>query len=245
MIVNAVQAQAERSGAVVLAEGIETEEQRHRALAMGAVLGQGWLFGYPERLPDRPPPGRSRDIGFTRPPASDARTPFEAVRGGRTVREVAKDLLLPMSHHLEQHALTAAEPPVLLSAFQDGRHFTAGTAHRYERLAGRCAFVGALGVGLGHAPAPGVRGAHLAPDDPLAGEWVVTNVGPHFAAALIGRDLGDAQAAPGTDDRGRRFAFTVTHDRDVVLRSARTLLSRISAAPAQPASSSSVSPAAG
>lgn len=40
-IINAVIAQAERTGAIVLAEGIETPEHRDRALAMGATLGQG------------------------------------------------------------------------------------------------------------------------------------------------------------------------------------------------------------
>jgi EAL domain-containing protein (putative c-di-GMP-specific phosphodiesterase class I) len=46
-IMNAVNAHAERTGAVVLAEGIETEEQLATARALGATLGQGWLFGRP------------------------------------------------------------------------------------------------------------------------------------------------------------------------------------------------------
>lgn len=33
------------SGAVILAEGIETELDRARAVQLGATLGQGWLFG--------------------------------------------------------------------------------------------------------------------------------------------------------------------------------------------------------
>lgn len=49
-IVHAVSAEAERSGAIVLAEGIETEEHRQTALALGARYGQGWLFGRPAPL---------------------------------------------------------------------------------------------------------------------------------------------------------------------------------------------------
>jgi EAL domain-containing protein (putative c-di-GMP-specific phosphodiesterase class I) len=222
-VVNAVAAQAERSGAVVLAEGIETEEHRQRALAMGATLGQGWLLGRPAALPDRPVPPRTSDVGFTRPPAAPAATPFTAVAGFRPTRQATKSLLLPMSHHLERHALSAAEPPVLLAAFEDASHFTPGTAQRYERLAARCSFVAALGAGLPASPAPGVRGADLAAGDPLAGEWVVTTVGPHFTGALVARDLGDT----GCPDGDRRFAFTVTHDRDLVLRAATTLLDRV------------------
>ena len=50
-IVHAVNAEAERSGAIVLAEGIETEDHRRVALALGATHGQGWLFGRPGALP--------------------------------------------------------------------------------------------------------------------------------------------------------------------------------------------------
>ena len=58
-IMNAVNAHAERTGAVVLAEGIETEEHLVMARALGATLGQGWLFGRPG--PGAAPgPGRRR-----------------------------------------------------------------------------------------------------------------------------------------------------------------------------------------
>ena len=50
-IVGAVGAQAERTGATVLAEGIETEEQAEYARALGATLGQGYLFGRPAPVP--------------------------------------------------------------------------------------------------------------------------------------------------------------------------------------------------
>ncbi|MFP5078688.1 EAL domain-containing protein, partial [Rhizobium sp. YIM 134829] len=43
----AVLAHHERAGAHVLAEGIETAEHLHRALALGASLGQGFRFGRP------------------------------------------------------------------------------------------------------------------------------------------------------------------------------------------------------
>jgi len=49
-IVHAVGGEAECTGALVLAEGIETEEHRRTALALGARYGQGWLFGRPGEL---------------------------------------------------------------------------------------------------------------------------------------------------------------------------------------------------
>jgi EAL domain-containing protein (putative c-di-GMP-specific phosphodiesterase class I) len=225
-VVNAVIAQAERSGAIVLAEGIETEQHRDRALAMGAVLGQGWLLGRPGPLPgEYPALGRvqpGHELAFSRPRHESPATPFEMIRAVRPVRSATKALLLPMSHHLERHARRASEAPVLLAAFEDVEHFTAGTAVRYEELGPRCAFVGALGAGMSDHPVPGVRGANLAADDRLRGEWVVCVVGPHFSGALIAKDLGD-----DGPDRERRFDFVITYDRDLVLDAARSLFARI------------------
>jgi len=220
-IINAVIAQAERTGALVLAEGIETEEHRARALAMGATLGQGWLLGRPGALPLRPRVP-AHDLSFTRPHRLSPATPFEAIRNVRPVRTTSKGMLLALSHHLENHALGDTTAPVLLSTFEDATHFTPATAIRYQRLAGRCAFVAALGAGMSPLPIPGVRGADLTADDRLAGEWVVAVVGPHFTGALIAKDLGDTGP-----DRDRRFDFAITYDRELVLDAARSLFERI------------------
>ena len=219
-VINAVIAQAERTGAIVLAEGIETEEHRSRALAMGATLGQGWLWGRAGALPDRHPVAK-HDLSFTRSHCPSPATPFDAVRQVRPIRVTTKGLVLPMSHYLENHAL-GDSAPVLLSAFEDVSHFTPYTAARYERLAHRCAFVAALGAGMGAAPAPGVRGADLRIDDRLAGEWVVAVIGPHFSGGLVAKDLGDSGP-----DRDRRFECVITYDRDLVLQVARSLFDRI------------------
>ncbi len=51
----AVTSYVDRSGAVVVAEGIESAQDRTRALALGAQWGQGYLFAHPREL-------RSRDV---------------------------------------------------------------------------------------------------------------------------------------------------------------------------------------
>lgn len=50
-VVRAVTALAHELGAVVVAEGIETEVTRDLVRDLGADLGQGWLFGRPEAAP--------------------------------------------------------------------------------------------------------------------------------------------------------------------------------------------------
>jgi DICT domain-containing protein len=144
------------------------------------------------------------------------------VSAERVPERAPKDLLLPMSMHIEDKGLDAAEPGVLLACFQEARHFTPGTRARFGRLAARAALTGALGAGMAVTPAPGVRGASLGPGDPLRGEWSVIMVGPHFAAALVARDRGDDGPDPD-----RRFDFVITHDRDLVIRAAQPLLDRL------------------
>ena len=54
-VVHAVAAQAERSGATILVEGVETTAQARAGFALGASLAQGWLYGRREveiELPD-------------------------------------------------------------------------------------------------------------------------------------------------------------------------------------------------
>jgi diguanylate cyclase (GGDEF)-like protein/PAS domain S-box-containing protein len=226
-IVSGVAAEHERTGALILAEGIETEAHVSVARTLGATLGQGWLFGRPGPLEVARPTGRLRRRTVT-VGEREGDTPFAVVAAEREIGEASKRLLLPMSHHLEQRALRIGEGAVILSAFQEARHFTPATFRRYEALARRASLVAAFGIGLGEEPVHGVRGAELDPEDALAGEWSVVVLGPHFAGALVGRDLGD----PGPDS-DRRFAFATVYDRGLVIAAARTLMARIS--PREPA----------
>src|SRR4051795_3175656 len=54
MVVEAVAEHAARTGATVLAEGIENDEHLAVAMSLGATLGQGWHFGRPAPLDELP-----------------------------------------------------------------------------------------------------------------------------------------------------------------------------------------------
>ncbi|WP_203828401.1 sensor domain-containing phosphodiesterase [Actinoplanes palleronii] len=219
-VVAAVAAYAEASGALVLAEGVETAEQMAVARSMGATIGQGWHLGRPGPLPEELPEASA--LPLVRRSPGDARTPFDIVAAERPVTRTSKSQLMPMSRHLEALAGTGPEPPVLLACFQNARHFTPATARRFTRIAAHSPFVAAVGTGLGDEPAPGVRGAHLPAADNLRDEWNVIVVGPHRAAALVARDLGDT--GPEAD---RLFDFALTHDRRLVVAAARAMLHRL------------------
>ncbi len=221
-IIHAVSAEAERSGALVLAEGIETEEHRQTALALGARYGQGWLFGRPGAL-EAPGTVVSHPIPHpNRGSFERNHSPFEAVTERLPKRTGNKRLLLALSLQIEGRTSSLGRSAVVLSSFQEAQHFSARTKTRYSSLSRQAALVGALGVGLSEQPAPGVRGVALDSADPLRGEWNVTVIDPHFAMAFVARDLGDSGA-----DMDRRFDFAITYDRDLAVKAAQAMMARL------------------
>jgi hypothetical protein len=229
-IATAVAAYAERRGAHVLAEGIETE--RHLAIArtLGATLGQGWRFGRarPDLAPLAAPADAAPSIRFVdAAPETPAATPFDvAVRAGLHVERGDFDVLVQISKQIESQ-VQRVDDVVMLAAFQHAARFTPGTARRYAALAQISPLVAALAVGLAPYPVAGVRGAHLDAQDPLVAEWAVVAVGPHFVSALLARELDSGATAGGA---ARSFAFALTHDRALVEAAAATMLDRLAPA---------------
>jgi diguanylate cyclase (GGDEF)-like protein/PAS domain S-box-containing protein len=233
-VINAVRSEAERSGVVVVAEGIEDERHLERALAMGAQLGQGWRFGSPGPLPEtrmRPLAIPAHRFPLSARAAGPAGTPFEVLSAAGTLQRATAPLLASMTRQVEYQAMLLDDQTVVLANFQSAQLMTPATLRRYEALARVTALTAVTGVGLSEEPAPGVRGWATDADDPLGQEWAVTVVSPHFAAALAARDIGRGPGLPGTEPEpasaGRRLDYALTYDRSTVLEAAALLLDRI------------------
>lgn len=224
-VAHAVRAYAEAFSREVVAEGVETQEDRTRAVVLGATLGQGWLWGRPDPEP-RPTVGlvdRTCRFAASQPRLGRSpRTPFGLLRPDET-QAGPKELLLSVSRGLELAAVQSRVRPVLLSTFQDVRHFGPPTQRRYAALARELPLVGVMGTGMSAQPAPGVQGAALAAADDLAREWTVVVLGAHEAVALIAR----VRPASSGDGDDTWFDFAVTHDRARVTEAALLLLERL------------------
>lgn len=229
-ILDVVTTYARRSGAVILAAGVDTEEHRRRALSFGAHLGQGSLFGPPDADPpvtaDTPVsagivPRLDWEIGTGGPSA-----PAQILDRHAEVAVGPLPTMLAASHRLEHRAAGSPDPSgVLLSVFQHQRRVGRKTASHYTDLAREVSFVGMLGVGMGAEPLPGVRGVALDPADPAADEWDVVVVTPSIEAALISREI-------AADRNGvRHFEYLLTEDSALVRQAARILLRRFSPRP--------------
>ncbi len=228
-VLNGVWAYAESTGSVVLAEGIETAAHLKAARTMGASLAQGWYFGHPGPLPSAPAPVAGATVNPGLPARPVPLSPIELVRRHRRPKIGTKDMLLSVTRALEAQAFDLGQHAVVVAAFQDAEYFTGRSRQQYEQLGASTGLTVALGEGFSEAPVPGVRAATLAPEDPLRQEWDIAVLGPHYAGALVARDLGDD--GPEAD---RRFEFVLTFDRDLVVDVATSLISRLAANPREP-----------
>lgn len=222
----AVLAQHERAGAVVLAEGIEEDAHVHRAIALGATLGQGFKYGHPGPVSV----GRQIAAGWMPPsrpdcPCRDIASPFDALAARVPIRQERKDTVLALSRYLEQQAVDAMNPPIVLASVQRAEFFRGRTRRCYERLAAAAPLVAVFGEDVPEHPGTRVRGACITADDSLSTQWIVLMLGASDAAALVAREVTDGIGTVA--DRDRRFDVMLTHDRDLVTAAACMLLSRM------------------
>jgi EAL domain-containing protein (putative c-di-GMP-specific phosphodiesterase class I) len=224
-IVGAVGSEAERTGATVVAEGIETDEQAQYARALGATLGQGWLFGGPTT---RPP---LHDVTPTALPILDAalphplRTPFELAIARHESRRGTEPLLAAISRELGLQAAHSSGTPLLITTLPAAEHFRTHMRDTYERLASEVAFAVTIAVDMPTEPAPGVRGIQITEDDPLHGTWNVVVIGTHFASMLAARPR-----APSISGEAPSFDFVYTFERPLIIECAQALTLRIALA---------------
>jgi EAL domain-containing protein (putative c-di-GMP-specific phosphodiesterase class I) len=223
-VVSAVSAYAERTDALVLAEGIEDTTHLETALSLGARLGQGYLLGRPgPALVEAPcddvvgATARRRATGT----AAGGATAPSALLGSMSTRRAPKRLLVELSKHLEREAVRLGSSAVVISTFQEASHLTPSTVRRYDALAQAVGYTCVLGQDVSTTPLPGVTSVDLHAADPLCLEWDVVVLSPHFSGALLARDL-----QSGDVDAERLFEFAVTYDRTAVCDAARALLAR-------------------
>ncbi|MCV7226584.1 sensor domain-containing phosphodiesterase [Mycolicibacterium komossense] len=223
-ILAAVLAHHERSGAEILAEGIETDAHLEQALALGATLCQGYKY------PDLGPGNESHpwSPSTQHPPAQIVTgSPFGLLTSNRELRTGRKKTLTAFSRHIEDQASYTADPPMVLATLQQAENFTAATRRRYLDLAQTSPLVAMFGEHLPPCLEPKIRGVHLSQTDPLRAEWTVLALGAQLSVALIARERADVENERRADD-DRRFDFTITYDRSLVTAVARNLLGRMS-----------------
>ncbi|MGB3770378.1 MAG: EAL domain-containing protein [Rhodococcus sp. (in: high G+C Gram-positive bacteria)] len=244
-ILAAVSAESDRTGAVVLAEGIETENHLASARDLGATLGQGWLFGRPSDLPVRErradtvrpdlPRHAPFGLGVTQRIPSAA-TPFALAKATGGLRRAAISLVGTIVDEIARYALATGPSTIVLATMptnmvpndeQVGRMADLARTGALLAIFGRSASAMASGI-------TGVHGMDMAESDPLARELCVIVVSPQFTAAVLACEVG----GDGNRETEPLFDYRLTYDRDIVLDAATMLLHRTLPTPASPGSGS-------
>ncbi|MDJ0392917.1 EAL domain-containing protein [Rhodococcus sp. G-MC3] len=222
-ILSAVAAESERTGAVIVAEGIENETHERRAQYLGARWGQGWFYGPPAALPkfeavDRLPVRQLAAPAMT-VRAPTAVTPFGLDQSRGAVKSIDESLLETLEDDLLDRAASMGPTAVVLVTVP---YSTIPSAARHAAFA-RLSTVSALTVVFGRPMEAVVsyRTVDVDVQEPLALERSVIVVDPLFNAALIALDLGE------NPDGLRTYRYRLTFDRDQVLDAATLLMHSI------------------
>ncbi|SNT20200.1 EAL domain, c-di-GMP-specific phosphodiesterase class I (or its enzymatically inactive variant) [Asanoa hainanensis] len=207
-VVNAVLHEAARSGAQILAEGIEDEGNLEVAKSLGATLAQGYLFGRPGPLPasaDR----SALELARVTPRQVPEETPFEMLSRTDAVNFTTPPLLAAMTGHIENQALHTSDAAILVVNLADAANLDDEARLRYGYITTRGIEVYVLGHGIERTPAGRARGVPLAADDPLVHERTVLFIGSHYASGVFAREQDDGFEAGVCYDRERVVEATL------------------------------------
>jgi EAL domain-containing protein (putative c-di-GMP-specific phosphodiesterase class I) len=213
---------AERSGAIVLAEGIETPENAMNAAALGARWGQGWLFGRPGPLDALLDRRHATPTVFTGTPGAETSpddTPFTLASQRLPARTAGPDMVNALTDHVVTTAQDRGRQGIVLCAInQTGR--PPSWLPRLTAAVDRVTFLGLLS----DAPLPHVEGVQtqqLGAGDPLCGETVIAVLGEDFFTALCLKPL---RRTGATEEHTTQFVYS--HDRQIVQTIMRSMMRR-------------------
>ncbi|CAN5617099.1 hypothetical protein BH10ACT8_BH10ACT8_29050 [soil metagenome] len=220
-ITAAVRGYAERKGAVILAEGIETEEHERLARVFGATFAQGFRYGRPGPLPASLPTPRDVIPIRQRPEEQTGNSPFDTLARSLEPQRAKHLHLRHIPDHLQGQALKEQDGCVVLASLPPQLEFDAELQERFAALAESCALTVMLADGGLRRYEPRYQLAAAEEGSRIRGEWTVITIGPNYAGAFSARDCGDGTAGAGD---AQRYDFVYTHDRELVVAAGRAFI---------------------
>lgn len=221
-IVGAINAHAEETGAVVLAEGIENEEHMLRAISMGATLGQGWKWGKPAPLPTIGKTTSHLLTSIQAQPYRPAASPFERVSSSFSSRPMSLEVLKATGEMIERMALQAGSSACLLSTFVDPNPWQE-RMQAYEKIAQSSALTAVFTSEHNQAShsisSKGeIHFVSIPHSDPLQNEHCVVLLSSHQSACLVARPVNNSKHI---------FEAILTFDRQRTKQAAASLMARM------------------
>ena len=225
-LIRLLHAHVERTGAIIIADGIETDADVLTASAMGARFGTGTRFGTPSRTPTPVEATREDPVAahFTRNRPAQG-TPFTIAQSLRRDPMVMDGNMLDAQlRSLEERALTAGRSTVVIGVFAGHEQLPESTTERYARIADSSGYTVMLSNGFDVPPVAAAWGGSVDTSDPLGEEFASIIVGPDWSGMTVAK----RRPAPGPDGR-TEFDVHVTTERYTCVDAARSVMSRIRA----------------
>ena len=222
-LISGVQTYCRRSGARVVAEGLETDLDVTTAHALGAHYGQGWRFGRPEFM-TAAAAATVAPIPMVNPrPHMPTRRLIHLLTRTEPAQQGDRDSIDRLTGYLLEHAADMGPNTLVLAGVQNGAFLAPQIRAVLHGLASRVAYLAVLGADVDAETIPGAHGTGLASTDPLVSEWVIAMIGLQEAIALVASDAGDGFDA----GLARRYQYAISYDPQLVTDIARAVLSRV------------------
>ncbi|GAA4283870.1 hypothetical protein GCM10022261_14010 [Brevibacterium daeguense] len=223
-LIRLLHAHTERTGAVIMVEGVSSEDDLELVRALGARFITGPLYGQSSREPEpvaNPWEDPLRDH-FTRNLAVQG-TPFSIARGLKRDPLIMDDELLRAElGSLLRRALTSGESTVAIGVFGEEQTLSDGALESFAALRDTAGFTALLSGGFEEPPIPGVRTGAVDASDPLRSQYSVMVIGPDWSGMVAA----DRRSDPGPDGRIQYDVF-VTTERYTCVDAARGALTRV------------------
>ncbi|HJA59759.1 MULTISPECIES: EAL domain-containing protein [unclassified Brevibacterium] len=217
-------AHLERTGAVILADGVETEDDLDRVRALGARFMTGPYFGEATKQPQPfSEPNEDALVSHYSRNLPALGTPYSISQGLRREPLVMnRELLIAQIAALEERALASGTATITLGVFGDDESFSEATRRRYERIRDTVGLTAMFSGGFDGPPIPGVRTGMVDASDPMRNEHGVVVVGPDWSGMVAASKRND----PGSDGQ-TVFDVYITTDRYTCVDAARSVLTRV------------------
>lgn len=223
-LIRLLHAHTERTGAVILAEGVADDDDLEVVEAIGARFVTGPRYGRPAKDPDPVATPWEDPLAdhFTRNLTVQG-TPFSIANGlKRDPLVMGEELLAAELASLQRRALSSGESTVVVGVFEEDEALDAATEAAFTRLLDTAGFTAVLSGGFDESPLVGARTGALDGSDPLRSERAVIVVGPDWSGLVAARRRAD----PGSDGR-TLYSVHVTTERYTCVDAARSTMTRL------------------
>jgi EAL domain-containing protein (putative c-di-GMP-specific phosphodiesterase class I) len=204
----------DRTGALMVCEGVETEAHEVRARALGADLVQGFRYGVPAPLPAVTGPARppvallGLGVAENQPLADRLRLVPEAVLPATQIADLAIELVATAAGYGSDTVVMTTAPGIdkVPTDYLDAMAAAVPSS----------ALVALIAPGCGPHPAPGVRGVNASMQNALGSPWSVSIIGPTMAVSILAEERGADLRDP--------VRHRIVHDRMTVAQILRVVL---------------------